>query len=61
MVFMVLVDLDIQLTNSQQSVLLTVATASWSDVDYDAELSASVAAGEFTTSILLQVARFNKT
>jgi hypothetical protein len=50
MVYMVLVDLVIQLTNSQlQLTAVTVATASWSDVDYDAELSASFPAGNFTT------------
>ena len=30
------------------SVAMTTATASWSDLDYDAELSSSVAAGNFT-------------
>ena len=30
------------------SVAMTTATASWSDVDYDAELSSSIAAGNFT-------------
>ena len=37
---------------SQSVSACTVATASWSDVDYDAELSASIAAGDFTTLTL---------
>ena len=35
-----------------QSVEVTVATSSWSDVDYDAEKSASIASEEFTTVIV---------
>ena len=36
-----------------QSVTTTVATASWADVHYDADLSASAAAGEFTQVSIL--------
>jgi hypothetical protein len=37
-----------QFSSSISDANLTVATASWADVDYSAELSASVAAGQFT-------------
>jgi len=38
-----------QFSSSIADASLTVATGSWQDVDYKAELSASAAAGEFTT------------
>jgi len=38
-----------QFSSSIADADLTVATASWADLDYDSEKSASVAAGEFTT------------
>jgi hypothetical protein len=54
-VFMVLVVLLTQSTNSQQSFGIATGSATWADVDYDATLSASIAAGDLLQTITVSV------